>query len=147
MNEFPAELIGSVCAEAIEHYGDDIQTQIAIEELSELIQAIIKMKRIEKQMENDDDFWEDNNNVNVAEARTSNLHEEIADVEIMLEQLKIIYDCHKEVEDFKDKKILRLHTHIRREIVKKNDDLCNGCKNNYPHLLGCNCLCKIEKEN
>lgn len=48
MNEFPAELIGSVCAEAIEHYGDDIQTQIAIEELSELIQAIIKMKRIEK---------------------------------------------------------------------------------------------------
>ena len=72
-----------------------MQTDVAIEEMSELTKAIIKYRR--KTFDN--------------KARTLDMEhiaEEIADVEIMMEQLKIIYNCHDLVSKFKEEKKLRL---------------------------------------
>jgi hypothetical protein len=44
--------------------------------------------------------------------REHNIEEEIADVEIMLEQLKMINDCHERVESIKAIKIKRLYHRI-----------------------------------
>ena len=41
--------------------------------------------------------------------REHNIPEEIADVEIMLEQLKIINNCANEVEEIRKAKVLRLY--------------------------------------
>lgn len=58
--------------EVVSKYGSDIQSTICMEECAELIQAISKMKR-----------GKDNRD---------NLIEEMADVYIILEQLKFIYN-------------------------------------------------------
>lgn len=79
---------------AIDHYGDEHQEGIAIEECSELIQAISHKHR----------------------NRKHNIPEEIADVEIMLEQLKIINDCTEAVEEIKVYKRERLLKRLRGEI-------------------------------
>ena len=60
---------------AIRTFCDKAQEGVAIEECSELIQAISHKHR----------------------GREHNIPEEIADVEIMFEQLKIINNCHREV--------------------------------------------------
>ena len=72
---------------AIRTFGEEAQEGVAIEECSELIQAISHKHR----------------------GRKHNIAEEIADVEIMLEQLKIINDCHKEVAEIHKQKIDRLY--------------------------------------
>lgn len=79
----------------IEHYGVDIQKDIAIEECSELIQAICKHKR--------------------GSGKLEDIVDEIADVEIMMNQLKIIFDCFGEVEDRIDFKIKRQLERIANE--------------------------------
>jgi len=71
---------------AIRAFGEEAQEEVAIEECSELIQAISHKHR----------------------GRPHNIPEEIADVEIMLEQLKIINCCHKEVEEIRKAKLERL---------------------------------------
>ena len=71
---------------AIDTYGTDNQTDVAIEEMAELTQALIHNRR----------------------GRPANIPEEIADVEIMLEQLKIIHACADEVKKQKDAKLKRL---------------------------------------
>lgn len=71
------------------------QEIVAIEECSELIQAITHKHR----------------------GRKHNLAEEIADVEIMLEQLKIINCCTDEVEQVKKYKIERLLHRLRGETI------------------------------
>lgn len=75
---------------AIEYYGEEVQENQCIEECAELIQAINKKHR----------------------GREHNIPEEIADVEICLEQLKMINDCADEVEYYKKKKIKRLKARI-----------------------------------
>ena len=76
---------------AIALYGGAEQEVVAIEECSELIQAISHKHR----------------------GRPHNIAEEIADVEIMLEQLKIINDCAETVEQLKRYKIERLLNRMR----------------------------------
>lgn len=77
----------------INTHGCRLQEDIAIEELSELQKAILKHRRYgSKETE-------------------QNIIDEIADVEIMLEQLKIIYSCHKDVEN-------RIEYKIDREIKR-----------------------------
>lgn len=78
---------------AIEVYGSDAQEIQAIEELAELIQAISYKRR----------------------GREDNIAEEIADVEIMLEQLKIINNCAWEVDYYKDEKLRRLSERVFKE--------------------------------
>lgn len=85
-----------IIKKAIEVYGSDAQIELAIEEMSELTKALIKMNRFKRSK---------NGN---ATLRRINIAEEIADVEIMLAQLKIIYDCNQIVNSIKDLKIERL---------------------------------------
>lgn len=80
---------------AITANGSTQQEIIAIEECSELIQAITHKHR----------------------GRKHNLAEEIADVEIMLEQLKTINGCTNEVEQVKKYKIERLLHRLRGETI------------------------------
>ena len=80
--------------QAIAVYGATEQENIAIEECAELIQAIIHKHR----------------------GRRHNIAEEIADVEIMIEQLKIINDCPAMVDVIKRSKIKRLQRRLRGEI-------------------------------
>jgi NTP pyrophosphatase (non-canonical NTP hydrolase) len=75
---------------AIKTFGVDTQEMVAVEELAELSQAIVHKRR----------------------GRQHNIAEEIADVEIMLEQLKIINLCHSEVERIKEQKLVRLYKRI-----------------------------------
>lgn len=80
---------------AIEKYGVDSQLNIAIEEMSELIKEICKNKR---------------GNENKKE-----IVEEIADVYIMLEQLRFIFNINDdEIISMKDKKIKRLEMRLKQ---------------------------------
>lgn len=63
-----------IIIEIIQHYGKELEIEVAQEELAELIQAISKYKRIKS-----------NKNLN-------NIIEEISDVFIMINQLVIIFD-------------------------------------------------------
>lgn len=75
---------------AISVFGAEMQEQVAAEECAELIQAISHKHR----------------------GRPHNIAEEIADVEIMIEQLKIINGCSAEVEEIRKAKIERLYDRI-----------------------------------
>lgn len=76
---------------AIDRYGAKAQEGVAMEECAELIQAISHKHR----------------------GRQHNIAEEIADVEIMLEQLKIINDCEDEVEIIRLIKVDRLRYRLK----------------------------------
>ena len=78
----------AICRKVVEMFGADLQQMVAIEEIGELLQAISKRAR-----------GKDNRD---------NLAEEIADVEIMLEQLKYIHNCPIEVELWKARKLDKL---------------------------------------
>lgn len=80
-----------VCQQAVQHYGEEPQKRQAIEECSELIQALCKDMRGKKH----------------------NVEEEIADVFIMIEQLTCIYDNDK-IEKYREKKIDRLIDMMRK---------------------------------
>lgn len=92
-----------ICRKAVEKFGIDIQQIVAMEELGELIQAISKIAR-----------WECNQleDVETLSDYIDNLAEEIADVEIMLEQLKQSYGCHIQADDYKRRKIEKLKSLI-----------------------------------
>lgn len=75
---------------AIKTFGEREQEEVAIEECSELIQAISHKHR----------------------GREHNIAEEIADVEVCISQLKLINDCAEEVERIKVEKIQRLYDRI-----------------------------------
>lgn len=86
---------------AIRLWGEELQFDIAIEECSELIKAIIKYKRTGS---TDDTFLR--------------LCDEIADVSIMLEQLQEIVkfqdcDCATFVRNVKKRKMARLEERIK----------------------------------
>lgn len=80
---------------AIKVYGAFNQENMAIEECAELIQAINKKHR----------------------GLQHNIPEEIADVEITLEQLKIANDCHEEVEAIHKEKVERLYENLIDECI------------------------------
>lgn len=84
---------------AVNRFGDEAQENMCIEECAELIQAINKKHR----------------------HLPSNIAEEIADVEIMLEQLKLINHCQDEVEKIKQDKLFRL----TKMLEKGNNDARN----------------------
>lgn len=81
----------------INTYGTKMQQDIAIEELAELQKAILKHRRYRnKETEQE-------------------IIDEIADAEIMLEQLKIIYSCHKDVEKRVEYKVDREIKRIKKK--------------------------------
>lgn len=76
-----------ILRKAINIYGPTLQEDICIEEMSELTKAIIKHRRAY-------------GNPEIAVGR-ENIKEEIADVQIMLDQMRILYGDTAEQEDFK----------------------------------------------
>lgn len=81
-----------ICSKAIRHFGQYSQIDMAIEEMSELIQALSKFKR----------------------DKENNVEEEIADVDIMLTQLKIMFNL-KEIENQREFKLKRLERTVKDE--------------------------------
>lgn len=79
---------------AIDAYGRENQLIVAIEELSELQKELCKQMRI-----------------NTGRPR-SRVAEEIADVEIMLEQLKMLFKNDDAVEMYRLDKVVRLKTRL-----------------------------------
>lgn len=77
---------------ACEKYGIDSQIVIAIEEMSELTKEICKISR--------------------GQGNIESLAEEIADVTIMMEQLRVIYDINDLTCDYMDAKIRRLQIRL-----------------------------------
>lgn len=78
----------AVCQRAIEIWGKQSQLIICMEEMAELT------KELSKNLRGQD------NDLAIAE--------EVADVEIMLEQVKLMFDIHKDVGRVKNEKLLRL---------------------------------------
>lgn len=101
-------LFGGTLAGAIDTFGKDSQCRMAIEEMSELTKAICKHLR------NFDNL--------------SDLVEEIADVEIMMAQLEIIFGCSDKVETWIDYKLERLQERINSYNEMKQEKL-EGDKN------------------
>ncbi|WP_410495165.1 hypothetical protein QTL86_13665 [Cellulosilyticum sp. ST5] len=84
-----------ILKQAIAKYGPDMQKTIAIEEMAELTKELCKNKRGQ-------DNWD-------------HIAEEIADVEIMLEQLKLIYNIGPLVLAVKEGKIRRLQDRLNNK--------------------------------
>lgn len=74
--------------QAIERFGQDAQERMMFEEMSELQKAICKMSR--------------------GKGCIDDIAQEIADVEIMLEQMKILYQCEESTTLWKHEKLERL---------------------------------------
>lgn len=84
---------------AIETWGGEMQLQVLMEEMAELVQALVKRQR----------------------GSVHNIEEEIADVEIMLEQAKLYLRICDEVEKWKGYKMARLGDKLNK--MNKSDIL------------------------
>ena len=80
----------NILLQAIAEYGAEAQTDMMIEEMSELTKALLKHRRKE------------------CKETLDNILEEIADVQIMLDQMKLIHDDGKATDEYRDVKLLRL---------------------------------------
>jgi NTP pyrophosphatase (non-canonical NTP hydrolase) len=81
-------LLDVTCKKAIKAWGPEKQKWVAAEELSELIHALARNNRGDDNLEN--------------------IVEEIADVEIVLHQLKIMFDCYDAVDHQRTKRLCEL---------------------------------------
>lgn len=82
---------------AVETYGNSMQETKAMEELGELIRAIARARTCD---------------VEERDTALENLAEEMADVEIMLEQLKIINNNRDKIKTWRSIKLGRLRARI-----------------------------------
>lgn len=88
-----------IMRQTIETYGVQAQCDVAVEEMAELTKAIMKIRRVA------DDYGK-------MQAALDNLLEEIADVDIMIEQMKIMWGP-KQVEEYRRKKLERLDRRLQ----------------------------------
>lgn len=82
---------------ALEVWGADLQTVVAIEEMAELQKELCKNRR--------------------GKENRAAIAEEIADVKIMLDQMAMLYDCANAVDEFCACKLERLEARIN-ELTK-----------------------------
>ena len=94
-NDDPASRMREICASALETWGPEAQTLMVFEEMAELQKELCKHAR--------------------GLGDRSHIAEEIADVEIMLEQMKILHDCEELVKGLKEYKLTRLAIRIAGE--------------------------------
>ncbi len=87
---------------AIEKWGVESQSEMIIEECAEVIMAFQKLKRAYYSMNNE-----------VIQKTTNNVCEELADLSIMLDQMKLIFDNSK-IEKIRIEKISRLKERIEK---------------------------------
>lgn len=95
-----------VCTRAIEAWGREAQLWIAAEEMSELT------KELSKNMRGEDNI--------------DAIAEEVADVEIMLEQIKIIFGCRVQAARKLDEKLDRLDKRVTDYLDPKKGGENNG---------------------
>ena len=81
-----------ICRAALETFGAEVQMVMSIEEMSELTKELCKHRRGRDNVEA--------------------IAEEIADVEIMLQQMEILFDCAGQVDKFRRYKLERLAERI-----------------------------------
>lgn len=94
-----------VLEEAIKLYGVDVQTTVAIEEMSELVKELCKVKRT--------GVYKDGGHI----------AEEIADVYIMLRQLEMIFGNSEKIDQYMQQKITRLQMRILgKKLAAKEED-------------------------
>lgn len=86
---------------AIQHYGKDRQIDKAVEELSELTKALLKYRYASEGYE--------------TSILRDSVAEEIADVGIMLRQLRMIFGFDTLILSYEGKKIERLNRRMRKE--------------------------------
>ena len=101
MNKIPYDRRCEVYLKALWHYGLDNQMDVAIEEMSEVIKALTKLKRAKC---GDGDFKE----------CVTDLAEEIADATIMLEQLRLFLAINDDVCEAMDAKVDRLKGRVEK---------------------------------
>lgn len=80
--------------QAIERFGQDAQERMMFEEMSELQKAMCKLSR--------------------GKGCIDDIAQEIADVEIMLEQMKILYQCEESTALWKHEKLERLRSLLNK---------------------------------
>lgn len=90
--------MATVLERAIEAYGPEAQIDKAIEEMSELIKALLKLRYATKDYE--------------VEICQKAVDEEMADVAIMMQQLYIIFDNVASVSDYNIAKLQRLERRL-----------------------------------
>lgn len=93
----PTTMRPEILQRAVNIYGKEAQTDMAIEEMSELSKALLKHRRAEKSPE----AWD-------YEQTRQSIYEEIADVVIMLAQLIMIYGGREEIQKDIESKVTRL---------------------------------------
>ena len=100
--EAPAmgEAGGEILPDALEHYGERAQVDMMLEEMAELSKALLKLRRAQKF--HDPGQW----------LLEEDVAEEIADVQIVLDQMKLLYPMWK---GFLRKKLQRLEERIEKE--------------------------------
>ena len=91
----------NIFQEALKVWGPEKQTMMVFEEMSELQKELCK-------------------NMRGAQNKAA-IAEEIADVEIMLEQMVIFHDCAAEVANAKEYKISRLFGRVQRATCEKTE--------------------------
>lgn len=97
----PTTMQPEVLQNAVDTYGKEAQVDVAIEEMSELIKALLKNRRAEHSPQ----AWD-------YEKTRQNIFEEIADVVIMLTQLLMIFGGRNAVQKAIDEKVKRLDTRL-----------------------------------
>ena len=94
--------MNEILQRAIDTYGAENQCLKLIEEMSELTKALLKIRFADdKGVEHD--------------ILMDAVSEEMADVEIMLEQLHMIYQNHDKVSEYRTKKIERLERRLKSD--------------------------------
>ncbi len=93
---------------AIEEFGEAAQVTMVFEEMAELQKELCKWMRNGESVE-----------------ATHHIAEEIADVEIMLDQMKLIFDCVGLSQGYRREKVARLAGRIEK-IKKNREEETNG---------------------
>lgn len=93
---------------AIEEFGEAAQVTMVFEEMAELQKELCKWLRSGK-----------------SPTLLHHIAEEIADVEIMLDQMKLVFHCTSAVRGIRKQKVARLAGRIQ-ELKKKREDETNG---------------------
>ncbi len=106
-NEMSSKSDKEIMQNAINTYGLENQMIKTIEELAELSQSLSKAL-VRLNSKSDKTLSADLKSVN-------NIFEEMADVEIMIEQCKMMFKCKEEVQNWKEKKISRLAERLKNE--------------------------------
>ena len=105
MNEISYEERLNVYKKAAATYGPQAQTMMAIEEMSELAKAICKFFRGTGYLDPNSRFIVEEK---IREPLVDSIAEEIADVTIMMEQLRYIFQINDDVCRYMDEKVARL---------------------------------------